>query len=99
MGGRTSLGSQNPNIYIGICICTYMVKVVSLSNEAYDKLKRIKNGKSFSEVVVELVECKNKKKDFMKFAGVFKENGDEWEKIMKKIYEDRKNAKMRDVKF
>ncbi len=75
-----------------------MVKVVSLSNEAYEKLKRIKNGKSFSEIVVELVECKNKKKDFMKFAGIFKDDL-EWEKNMEEVLKDRKNFKLRDVKI
>ena len=76
-----------------------MVKVISLSNEAYEKLKAIKNEKSFSEVVVELVNCKKKdKKAFMKFAGIFK-NDDEWYKNMKEIIKNRKNIKMRGVKF
>jgi predicted CopG family antitoxin len=76
-----------------------MVKVISLSNDAYEKLKAIKDGKSFSEVVVELVECKKKgKKDFMKFAGIFKDD-DEWYNTMKEIEEDRKNFKLREVKF
>lgn len=77
-----------------------MVKVISLSNDAYAKLKAIKNDKSFSQVVVDLIECKKKdKKDFMKFAGIFAKDKDEWEKIKNKIYEDRENAKMREVKF
>jgi predicted CopG family antitoxin len=77
-----------------------MVKVISLSNEAYGKLKAIKNGKSFSEVVVELVECRKKeKKDIMRFAGIFKDNKDEWKEIGKMIYENRKKAKLREVKF
>jgi len=76
-----------------------MVKVISLSNEAYNKLKAIKNEKSFSEVVVELVECRKKKRDIMKFAGIFADNKDEWEEIKNRIYEDRKKAKMREVKF
>lgn len=76
-----------------------MVKVISLSNEAYEKLKRIKNGKSFSEVVVELVECRNKKKDIMKFAGVFADNKEEWEKRKKEIYKDREKFKLREFKI
>ncbi len=77
-----------------------MVKVISLSNDAYEKLKAIKNGKSFSEVVVELVDCKKKdKKDFMKFAGIFAENKDEWEKRKKEIYKDREEFKLRDFKI
>ena len=76
-----------------------MVKVISLSNDAYEKLKSIKNEKSFSEVVVELIECKKKnKKNIMKFAGIFK-NDKEWEKIMKDTENDRKNFKLREVKF
>jgi predicted CopG family antitoxin len=76
-----------------------MVKVISLSNDAYEKLKSIKNEKSFSEVVVELVECKKKnKKNIMKFAGIFKDDK-EWEKIMKDTENDRKNFKLREVKF
>jgi len=76
-----------------------MVKVISLSNDAYAKLKAIKDGKSFSEVVVELVDCRKKKKDIMKFAGVFAKDKDEWEKIKNRIYEDREKAKMREVRF
>lgn len=75
-----------------------MVKVISLSNEAYEKLKRIKNGKSFSEVVVELVDKRDKKKDIMKFAGIFKED-DEWYGNMKEIIKNRKNIKLREHKI
>jgi len=76
-----------------------MVKVISLSNEAYEKLKSMKNEKSFSEVVVELIECKKKdKKNIMKFAGIFKDDK-EWESIMKDTEKDRKNFKLREVKF
>lgn len=76
-----------------------MVKVISLSNDAYNKLKSIKNGKSFSEIVVNLVENKKNKKDIMKFAGAFAENSDEWERIKNKIYSDRKKFKLREVRF
>ena len=75
-----------------------MVKVISLSNEAYARLKAIKNGKSFSEVVLELT-INKKKKNLSDYFGIWKENSDEWEKIKKKIYEDRKKAKLREVKF
>ncbi|MFA5174356.1 MAG: antitoxin VapB family protein [Candidatus Pacearchaeota archaeon] len=75
-----------------------MVKVISLSNDAYDRLKSIKDNKSFSEIVVELIECKKKKRDISKFAGIFK-NDEEWGKIMDNIEKDRKNFKLREVKF
>ncbi len=77
-----------------------MVKVISLSNEAYNKLKAIKNEKSFSEVVVELVESrKTDKKDIMKFAGIFAKNKDEWEERKKEIYKDREKFKLRNFKI
>lgn len=75
-----------------------MVKVISLSNEAYERLKALKREKSFSEVVIELVGEKNKK-DLSRFCGAFEDNADEWEKIKKRIYEDRKKFKLREVKF
>jgi predicted CopG family antitoxin len=76
-----------------------MVKVISLSNEAYGKLKAIKNGKSFSEVVIDLIDCtKKNKNNLIKFAGIFKDDTG-WEKIMGDIEKDRKNFKLRGVKF
>lgn len=76
-----------------------MVKVISLSNEAYARLAAIKHGKSFSEVVVELVDesKKKNKKSLMDFAGIWKDRN--VEKIKKMIEEDRKKAKMREVHF
>ncbi len=75
-----------------------MVKVISLSNEAYGKLKAIKGDRSFSEVVVQITETK-KKKNLMNFAGAFADNAEEWKAIEKKIYEDRRNFKLRTFKL
>ena len=75
-----------------------MVKVISLSNEAYERLKAIKGNKSFSDVVIELSETKKKKK-LIDFFGIWKEDADEWEKIKKKIYEDREKFKLRTYKL
>ena len=75
-----------------------MVKVISLSNEAYGKLKAIKGERSFSEVVIEFT-AEKKKANILDFAGAFKDNANEWDKINKKIYEDRKKIKLREVKF
>jgi len=78
-----------------------MVKVISLSEEAYKRLKARKGNKSFSEVVIELdtSSWKKKKGDLMKFFGAFSDDAGEWEEIKKKIYEDRKKFKLREVKF
>ncbi|MEK6873392.1 MAG: antitoxin VapB family protein [Nanoarchaeota archaeon] len=76
-----------------------MVKVISLSNEAYEKLKSLKGNKSFSEVVVEIVDDrKTKKRSIMDFAGIWKDDS-EWDAISKKIYEDRKKFKLREIKW
>ena len=66
---------------------TYMTKVISISDEAYGKLKILKNEKSFSEIIVEL---SNKKTeiDLMSFAGSLTEK--EADKIKKEIYSERK---------
>ena len=84
--------------YIGIYAYICMVKVISLSNEAYEKLKALKGGRSFSEVVIELSENR-KKKSLADFYGIWKDNTDEWEKIKNKIYDDRKKFKLREVRL
>ena len=72
---------------------------MSLSNEAYMKLKALKMSKSFSEAILDLVERRKKKRNLMKFAGAFRNNADEWEDIKKKIYEDREKLKLRTYKL
>lgn len=69
-----------------------MVKVISLSNESYDRLRAIKGNRSFSEVVIEFTNTKNK--NILDFAGVFADNNKFWANMRKKIYEDRKKAKL-----
>jgi predicted CopG family antitoxin len=73
-----------------------MVKVISLSDEAYSKLSMIKRDRSFSEVVVNLIDSR-KKRSIIDFAGIWSK--EEGEKIKKEIAEDRKKQKMREVKF
>jgi len=75
-----------------------MVKVISLSNEAYSKLKALKGDMSFSEVVIEIT-ANGKRKDIMEFAGALMGNANEWGDIKKKIYDDRKKFKLRSYKI
>jgi len=75
-----------------------MVKVISLSNEAYSKLKALKGDMSFSEVVIEIT-ANGKRRDIMEFAGALAGNAEEWKEIKKKIYDDRKNFKLRSYKI
>ncbi len=46
-----------------------MTKIISLSNKAYDELKRIKNNKSFSEVIMLCLEKKSNKEKILEFFG------------------------------
>ena len=73
-----------------------MVKVISLSENAYGKLSRIKMNKSFSEVIIELVEGKQRK-NLREFSGwILKEEG---AKMKKETSENRKKQKMKEVKL
>lgn len=69
-----------------------MTKVISLSDEAYEGLKKIKNGLSFSEIVIELT-FEKAKDNIMKFAGALSK--EEADKIKKNIYEERKISSRR----
>ncbi len=61
-----------------------MTKVISLSDEAYERLKRLKKGKkSFSKVVLDLTEKKDQK-SILDCMGAWK--GDE--KEMKEIFDE-----------
>ena len=69
-----------------------MTKVISISDEAYNTLKKIKASKSFSEIIIEITKKKSEK-DIMKYAGMLSD--EEGEKIKKEIYSDRKELKSR----
>jgi len=64
-----------------------MTKVISLSDESYTELARLKKSLSFSEIIIKLI--KEKRKDeLMKFAGIL--SNEEAEKMKKEISEIRK---------
>ncbi|MDI6721178.1 MAG: antitoxin VapB family protein [Candidatus Aenigmarchaeota archaeon] len=74
-----------------------MTKVISLSDEAYTELEKLKNAKdSFSDVVIRL--SKKEKRPLSDFFGKWsdKESLDWLEKSIKRT---RKETKMRDVEF
>jgi len=75
-----------------------MVKVISLSEEAYKRLKARKGDNSFSEVVINLT-TERRKQHITEFAGVFSENAKKWDKIKKQIYKDREKSSLREVKL
>jgi len=73
-----------------------MTKVISLSDDAYSELTKLKReGESFSDIVLGLT--KKEKKPLSYFFGkLSKEDADIMEKSIKEM---RKNAKMRNVEF
>ena len=75
-----------------------MVKVISLSEEAYEKLKNRKTAdKSFSDVVIELVD-KKPKRSIMDLFGVLKEDKESIS-AFEESYKLRRNLKLRHVRF
>ena len=75
-----------------------MVKVISLSEEAYALLKANKRDRSFSEVVIEFVPEK-KKKSLMDFFGIWADRAEDVGKMKELIEEDRKKFKLRTYKL
>ena len=71
-----------------------MVKVISLSDDAYEGLRSMKRGgESFSEVVRRVVEGESGR-SFPSLAGAWKDDK-EVDKIFKQVLEDRKKVKFR----
>jgi predicted CopG family antitoxin len=72
-----------------------MTKVISLSNEAYQTLKKSKRpGESFSDVVLRVVGEK-KKKSLLEFSG--KWVGDDIDVVFAQIKKDRERSASRQV--
>ncbi len=73
-----------------------MVRQVSLSEEAYEKLKKAKrDSESFSDVILRIV--KTPGGDLDRFFGVWK--GEEYASIKSKLLSDRKRSRSREVRF
>lgn len=67
-------------------------KTISLPEDIYNRLRmKKKKGESFPELIDRLIkERKTKKEQLENLAGSLKED-EEWDQILKEIYEDRKN--------
>lgn len=73
-----------------------MTKCITLSDDAYNSLKSLKNDEeSFSDIVRKLA-VKKKSEMILSLAGIWKDNS-RVSNIMKEIYKDRKNFKLRGV--
>jgi len=75
----------------------FMTKVISLSNEAYQTLKKSKrSGESFSDVVLRIAK-KKKKKSLLEFSG--KWVGDDIDEVFKQVMKDREQTTSRQANF
>lgn len=75
-------------------IYTYMTKVISLSDDAYESLKAMKNeGESFSEVVRRIAH-----KSIFDFFGAWPDKK-ELDRISRELKKERESFKTREVKF
>ncbi len=63
-----------------------MAKTIMVSNEVYEELKHAKKDRSFSEVIIDLMDTAKRKTgaDLIKHVGVLKDDK-EYEKIMKEL--------------
>ena len=76
-----------------------MIKVISLSDEAYATLRTLKRPKdSFSDVVIRLTESE-RKKFILSLAGSWAGDEKEAKKILEELMKNRKGMKFRKVRF
>lgn len=76
----------------------HMTKVISLSDEAYSELTKLKKeGESFSDIVLELT--RKEKKPLSYFFGKWPGPKEELNNLEKEIKEMHRKTKMRDVEF
>lgn len=71
-----------------------MTKIISISDEAYDRLKRLKGKRSFTQTILALTD--SKKKSPLEFAGMW-EDKPEFDEIYREILEERSTRKEREV--
>lgn len=76
-----------------------MTKIISLSDNAYDELKAMKQGEdSFSEVVIRLVD-KAKQRSLKEFLGKWPGKEKEAIRIKETLRKERKHFRLHEVKF
>ncbi|MGI0141497.1 MAG: antitoxin VapB family protein [Candidatus Micrarchaeales archaeon] len=64
-----------------------MAKQISISDEVYETLLKMKEGRSFSEVIKSMTKKKNK--SLMQYAGMLKHRKKELKELEKQISEER----------
>jgi len=80
------------NVYILTCMHVFMTKVISISDEAYERLVRIKRNLSFSKIIIEITKD-NSVNNIMSFAGLL--SNEEADKIKNEIKRIRQSPSRR----
>ena len=76
-----------------------MSKLIAVSDEAYDKLKRLKNNESFSKVILKLVE-KPKRKSLLDLINSWDEKSrNDIADDIDSVYKNRKSWKLKRAGF
>lgn len=87
-------------MYISLYLCDFMARQISVSDSVYNMLLKNKGKKSFSEVIIETFQNQEKnKKDITIFAGVLKQSKKDLSLLEKEILNQRRNNKMRNLKW
>ena len=66
-----------------------MARQISVSNEVYELLLERKGKKSFSQVIKESLCANEKKTNIMRFAGILKDQKEDFERLKKQIEAER----------
>ncbi len=70
-------------------ICDFVARQVSLSDEVYEELSRLKGDKSFSEFISEKAGINKDNKKILKFAGVLRKDSKKLNALKKIIESER----------
>jgi predicted CopG family antitoxin len=79
-------------------------RTINLPEHVYDDIMELKDkNESISDFIARLIKKKQLKKSITQFAGIFEifeDSSEEWEKIEKKLYDDRlRQSNERTIKF
>lgn len=76
-------------------------RTINLPEHVYDDIMELKDkNESISDFIARLIKKKQHKKSITQFAGIFEDSSEEWEKIEKKLYDDRlRQSNERTIKF
>jgi predicted CopG family antitoxin len=76
-----------------------MSKLIAVSDEAYEKLKCLKNGNSFSKTILQLIE-KPKKKSLLEVINSWdNESREKFADSVEAVYKERKKWKLKRVEL